>query len=211
MPDEVLFPYPDPDVVGLRLDPDEMAKVVQVAPGSSADRDGFKAGDEIVSLDGQPLLSIADVQWALHNAPATAKLPAQVRRDGKLINLTMTLKEGWRHGNISWRRRPGNLRQMGFGGMKLEELKEEDRRQAKLSPERMALKVVHVGEYGEHAVAKRAGFQKGDIVVSFDGRDQKTTESELLAYALQKKRRGDTISVDVLRGGTRKTLSFTLP
>ena len=155
MPDEVLFPYPDPDVVGLRLDPDEMAKIVQVAPGSSADRDGFKAGDEIVSLDGQPLLSIADVQWALHNAPATAKLPAQVRRDGKMINLTMTLKEGWRHGNISWRTTTWTLRQMGFGGMKLEELKEEERQQAKLSPERMALKAVHVGEFGEHAVAKR--------------------------------------------------------
>ena len=74
---------------------------------------------------------------------------------------------------------------MGFGGMKLEGLKEEDRRQAKLPPDRMALKVIHVGEYGEHAMAKRAGFQKGDIVVSFDGKDDMTTESDLLAYALQ--------------------------
>ena len=48
-------------------------------------------------------------------------------------------------------------------------------------------------------------------MVSFDGRDHKATESELLAYALQKKRRGDTISVTVIRGGTRKTMSFILP
>lgn len=101
---------------------------------------------------------------------------------------------------------------MGLGGMKLENLKDEDRRQAKLSPERMALKVIHVGEYGEHAIAKRAGFQKGDIVVSFDdGKDHLTTESELLAQALQQKRRGDTIVVGVIREGKRKTLSFALP
>src|SRR5262249_24969526 len=54
-PEEVLYPYPDPEVVGLKLDPEEMAKVERVASGSSAERDGFRPGDEIVSLDGQPL------------------------------------------------------------------------------------------------------------------------------------------------------------
>src|SRR5262249_46369137 len=108
-PDEVLYPYPDPEVVGLKLDPEEMAKVERVAPGSSAERDGFRPGDEIVSLDGQPLLSIADVQWILHDAPATSKLPARVRRGGTLMDLTLTLEEGWRRGNISWRPTTWNL------------------------------------------------------------------------------------------------------
>ena len=65
----------------------------------------------------------------------------------------------------------------------------------------MALRVEHVGEYGEHAVAKRAGFRKGDIVVSFDGQAGRMTESDLLAYAVQRKRPGDEVAVTVLRDG----------
>ena len=75
IPDEVLFPYPDPDVLGLKMDPKEMATVGRVAPGSLAGRAGLRPGDEIVTLAGQPLLSIADLQWVLHNAPADGEAP----------------------------------------------------------------------------------------------------------------------------------------
>ena len=74
IPDEVLFPYPDPSVLGLTMDPKEMATITGVAAGSVADRAGLRAGDEIVTLAGQPLLSIADLQWVLQNTPATARL-----------------------------------------------------------------------------------------------------------------------------------------
>jgi hypothetical protein len=211
IPDGILFPYPDPDVVGLRMDPKEMAKISHVATGSSADHDGFKPADEIRSLDGQHLISVADLQWVLQNAPASGSLPAKVHRDGKAVDLTMTLSDGWRRGDISWRTTTWELRRIGFGGMKLESLDEESSRQAGLAHDRLALRVSHVGEYGDHAVAKRAGFRKGDIVVAFDGKADRATESELLAFLLQRKRSGDVISVTVIRDGARKTFSFALP
>jgi hypothetical protein len=210
-PDEVLFPYPDPEVVGLKLDPQEMATIARVSSGSRAERDGFRPGDEIVSLDGQPLLSIADIQWVLHNAPAVTKLPAQVRRNGKMIKLTITLGDGWRRGNISWRPTSWQLRQMGTGGMKLDDLKDKDRQRLKLPADRMALRIAYLGEHGEHAIAKRAGLNRGDIIISFDGRDHRMTESELLEYALRQKRPGDTIAVTVIRQGRLKLLSLVLP
>ena len=61
IPDEVLYPWPMPEVVGLTLDPKEKATVKSVARGSWAEKDGFKADDEILSLEGQAILSIADV------------------------------------------------------------------------------------------------------------------------------------------------------
>ena len=76
--------------------------------------------------------------------------------------------------------------------------------------EGMALRVRHVGEYGEHAVAKRAGFRKGDIVVAFDGQDGRMTESELIAYAVQPKRPGDEVAVTVLRDGETEDMKFAL-
>ena len=126
------------------------------------------------------------------------------------MDLTLDLPEGWRRGDISWRATTWDLRRMGLGGLRLEELTDEQREEAKLPRDGMALRVEHVGEYGEHAVAKRAGFQKGDILVSFDGRTGRMSESELLAYTVQRKRPGDEVAVTVLRNGERETLKFAL-
>jgi hypothetical protein len=210
IPEEVLYPQPDPAVLGLKMDPKQMATVERVAAGSIADRAGLRASDEIVTLAGQPLLSIADLQWALHGAPAPTKLRARIRRGGEAVDLTLDLPAGWRRGNISWRVTSWDLRRMGLGGLKLAELDAERRAGAKLPEDALALRVEHVGEYGEHAVAKRAGFRTGDIIVSFDGRSGRMSESDLLAYALREKQPGDEVTVTVLRDGARETLKFAL-
>src|SRR3954470_543636 len=210
IPDEVLFPYPDPAVLGLKMDPKAMATVERVTPGTPAERAGVRAGDEIVTLAGQPLLSIADLQWVLHNTPSATKLPAKVRRAGEAMDISLDLQEGWRRGDISWRTTTWDLRRMGLGGLWLEELTGEQRAGSKLPDDAMALRVKHVGEYGEHAVARRAGFQKGDILVSFDGQAGKISETDLLAYTMQRKRPGDEVAVTVLRNGKRESMRFAL-
>jgi len=210
IPDEVLYPNPDPSVLGLTMDPQEMAKVARVAAGSTAERAGLRAGDEIVKLAGQPLLSIADLQWVLHTTPSTAKLAAEVRRDGATRTLELALPEGWRRGNISWRVTTWDLRRMGLGGMILVDLSDDERRQAGIADGRLALRVKNVGGFGEHAIAKNAGIRKGDIVVSFDGQDRALTESELIAYTVQKKHPGDEVAVIVLRDGARTTHKIAL-
>jgi serine protease Do len=211
IPDEVLYPYPDPEVLGLSMDPKQMATVRQVVPGSSAADAGIHPGDTIVTLSGQPLLSIADLQWVLHKAPATADLPAEVRHDGTTRNVVLTLREGWRHGDISWRATTWELRRMGFGGMRLDDLTDEQRVERKLPKNVMALQVRHVGEFGEHAIAKKAGFRKGDVLIALDDREDRMSESEVLAYFLQRKRPGDGVVVNIIRGEERKTLTYSLP
>src|SRR5262245_59008069 len=54
IPDETLYAWPMPIVAGVSLDPKDKAKVASVTTGSAAERDGFKPGDEILSLEGQP-------------------------------------------------------------------------------------------------------------------------------------------------------------
>lgn len=212
IPDVVLFPNPDPDVVGLTMDPSEMATIKAVAPGSSAARDGFRAGDRIQSLAGQPLLSIADLQWALHTAPAAGSLDAVIVRDGQTKPLKLTLDEGWRRrGNISWRTSSWKLRQLGLGGMLLEDLSDSDRAELKLDNQVMALKVKHVGEFGEHALAKKAGMRKDDLILKLDGMDRRMTESELLAYTMQRKHPGETMRLSIERDGKRQEIAITLP
>lgn len=210
IPDKVLYPYPDPEVLGLKLDPKAKVKIDRVTPGSPADEAGLRVGDEIETLDGQPLLSIADLQWVLHNAPPSAHLPAQVRRGDEKRHVILNLPDGWRRANISWRVTTWDLRRMAFGGMVLKELTDAQRTEAKIPEDSMALKIMHVGQYGKHAVAKRAGFQSGDIIISYDRHKERMSESQVLAYALQHKRSGDEVAVTVLRNGEEKVLKFAL-
>ena len=207
--DKVLYPYPNPKMIGLVLDPNEKAKVKQVTAGSSAEQDGFRIGDELVTLSGQPLLSIADVQWVLHDADESDKLKAEVVRDGQKQSLILTLAKGWRRrDDISWRATSWDLRRMTLGGLLLEPLPEDSQRELKLPSDQLALRVKHVGQYGDHAVAKRAGFLKDDVLVAIDGDRSPLTESGLIAKLLQSKRPSDRITVTVLRGSQRLELVF---
>jgi len=204
LPDDVLFPWPMPDVIGMRLDPGERATVLEVAGGSAAANAGLRAGDRIVELAGQPLLSIADVQWVLHRAPDPASLDAVVSRGDAIERVRVELASGWRRrGDISWRTTSWDLRRMVTGGLLLVELPQRDRARSKIAADGLGLLVEHVGEYGEHRTAKDAGFRKGDIVVEWDGRSDRWRETEILAHGMQKRRAGERIAVTVLRDGKR--------
>lgn len=210
MPDHVLYPWPMPDVVGLHFDPVENARIGTVASGSRAEKDGFRSGDELLFLEGQPIISTADVQWVLHNAPESGVLNAQVSRAGGKISIPITLEPGWRrNSDISWRVTSWDLRRMATGGLLLRDATAEEKSTANLSDEGLALFVEHVGQYGEHAVAKNAGFEKEDVIVRVDGKTEPMTESQLFGYLLRGFEPADNVPMVVVRKGKR--LNLTLP
>ncbi|MBX3451678.1 MAG: PDZ domain-containing protein [Planctomycetaceae bacterium] len=212
IPETVLFPYPHPKSIGLVLDPHEKATIAEVTPDSPAAKAGFLGGDEIISLNGQPLLSMADVQWVLHRVPAEGgQVAAVVRRKSAEKPLTMSLASGWRRASdIEWRVTSWGLRRMALGGLKLEELTDEERKAASIPNGKMALRVQHVGQYGEHAAAKRAGVQKNDILIGFDGRDDLTREQDIFFHATTKKKLGDQVAIKLMRDGKTQTLKIPM-
>lgn len=213
--DDVLFPYPHPKSIGLILDPRECATVERVEPDSPAAKAGFEAGDVIDNFGGQVVLSIADVQWVLHHTPGSGgTLPALVKRGGGKAPTLLELKldAGWRRkDDIAWRASSWTLRRWGTGGIFSEAVPAEERASMKLEPNAMALRIKHVGQYPPHNVAQKAGFVKGDILVSFNGRTDLVRETDLLAYAMSDLKPGARVEVQILRDGARKTLSFNLP
>jgi len=212
IPEKIFFPYPHPKSIGLTLDPDEMATVKAVADNSPAAAAGLKAGDSILFFEKQPILSIADVQWVLHNADANGdELSLRVRREGEVIDASLSLSTGWRRNDdISWRVSSWPYRRMVYGGMKLETLSAEQRTALKLEDDQLGLLIAHVGQYGPHAAAKRAGIQKGDILVDYNGHTDAKTPSEMLHTAMSEHQPGKRISLTVLRNGERKTMQVPL-
>jgi hypothetical protein len=212
LPEYLLFSYPHPKTLGLILDPKERATVLRAEKGSLAEKAGFQKGDTITRLAGQPLLSIADVQWVLHRTPPEGgALQATVQRGDQQVSLTLTLPKGWRQAeDISWRVSSWGLRRVAAGGMLLETLPAEERKKAGVAETGMALRVKFLGSgAGPHGAAQRAGFRQGDILVSFDGRTDLPRETELLAHALTNRRPDEVVAVTVVRGG--KQLNLKLP
>ena len=213
MSDMLLFPYPHPKSLGLILDPKEKATVSTVEKASDAEKAGFRAGDAIQTLAGQPLLSIADVQWVLHHTPAEgATLKAEIVRAGKPMVLNLKLENGWRQrDDISWRSSTWGLRRKALGGFFPVELEIEQREKQKLPPEKMGLRIQHVGQFAPHDVAHKAGVKKDDILIGFDGRNDFTRETDLIAYAMRHKKPGDIVKLELVRNGTPQTISLKLP
>ena len=185
-----------------------------VTASTLAAKSGFQTGDVIKTLDGQPLLSIADVQWVLHQVPASGGVvDATVQRGNTERALKLTLPTGWRKlDDIGWRVSSWQLRRMATGGIFSKELTSEERSELKLDGHRgMALRAAHVGQYPPHNVAARAGFKKEDVMLSFDGRTDFIRETDLLDYALNQLKPGQKVEVTVLRGGKRQTLTLRIP
>lgn len=210
VPEDQIYPLPQPETIGLALAPDHVARVATVVPGSLAAAAGFRVGDEIVSFEGQPLISVADFSWVLHRAPGIATLAAVVRRDRADVALKLALAEGWRsQTDISRRVGTWSMRAMALGGLSLDDLNDGLRRERGLTTGQLALRVKGVGQFGKHAAAKKAGFAQEDVIVSVDGLTSRLSESELIGSLLQRRRLGENVEVTVLRGTQR--VALTLP
>lgn len=197
LPEPLIYPFPEPETIGLTLASEAIAQVEAVAPGSIAEKAGLKAGDQITSFAGQPLISIADVSWALHRTPNEASLECVVNRDGSPQALTLSLPQGWRRkSDVTRRVSVWPERGMALGGLRLEPHEGEG----------IGLKVKGMGQYGIHAAAKKAGFREGDIILSISKIATRITEGELLGYLLEQHFPGDQVKVTVLRNGERQEL-----
>jgi S1-C subfamily serine protease len=213
IPETLLWAYPMPDAVGLTMDLKERATVKSVAEGSAAEKGGFKAGDSLRTLQGQPILSVADVQWVLQQAKPPCTLEAELDREGKPAKATLALADGWRRGeDFTWRVQVWAMRHKLLGMQPLEALSADDRRKFGAPAEGLALRIKgfppdFVKEKNREAAQK---FQKDDVIVEVDGKKDLPGESGLLAHLFQKKP-GESAEFTVLRGGKPQTVSLTIP
>jgi serine protease Do len=147
----------------------------------------------------------------LHRSPDSARVPALVKRAGKQESLDIALPSGWRtKADISKRVGTWPMRGMALGGLVLEDLADDERARRGTATDQLALFVKGVGQYGKHAAAKKAGFQKEDVIVEVDGITTRITEGELIGRLLERHRPGHSVKAAVLRGGSRIDLSLPM-
>ncbi len=211
LPEKWLYPFPHPKTIGLILDPRECATILSLTEGSDAAKAGLLIGDQITTLNGQAILSFADIQWVLHQIPdMSGTLKATVRRGSQDLNVDIVLSAGWRaREDIAWRASSWTFRRIGLGGMVLTPLSNDERKSLGTADGKMALKVGHVGAFAPHDRAKKAGVLKGDILVEYDGRTNLVRETDLLAYSLNTVKPGHSVPMKFMRGSEERRVEIT--
>jgi serine protease Do len=211
LPEKWLYPFPHPKTIGLILDPQECATVLSLTGGSDAAKAGLLIGDQIITLNGQAILSFADVQWVLHQIPGSGGIiKATIRRGSQDLNVELVLSAGWRtREDIAWRASSWTFRRIGLGGMVLTPIADDERKSLGVDDGKMALKVGHVGAFAPHDRAKKAGVLKGDILVEYDGRSDLVRETDLLAYSLNSVKPGHSVLMKFMRGSEERRVEIT--
>lgn len=205
IPEQLMHPYPHPKSIGLVLDPTKRAVVKAILQGTPASKSELQVGDEILSMSGQPLLSTADVQWVLHQTSANATtIELSVRRQGKTLKVPIQLPDNWRKlDDGSWRVASWQFSRFGLGGMRLESVSDSS------ANSKAIFQVKSVGQFGAHATAKNKGIQKGDLILSIDGRTDFSREADVFDFINQRKKIGETTNFKIVRGS--ESMSIDLP
>jgi len=210
--DKLLWYYPIPDAVGLEMDIDQMATIGAVKANSVAEQSGFLVGDRILKLAGQPLISIADLQWVVHNAEVPARLMAEVQRDGKVLSLALPLEPGWRRvQDFTWRNHIWYLRQH-IAGFSAKPITLAERKKFGIEGNINAFRITSFPPSwvkNRNRVASEV-LAKEDIILAVDDQSQPLrTESQFLAY-LASRVAGEQVQLTVVRAGEKQTVHLTI-
>jgi serine protease Do len=196
--------YPLPENVGLSLAPESGSKVQAVLHDSPAERTDLRKGDELRAVNGIPVASFADVQYALNQAPASGSIGVSWQRGDTMMTGQLQLADGWRKTDISWRASMWGLSPAPFvHGV---DLTAEEKKKLSLSEKALAFRQ---GQFVPPP-AKMAGILAGDIIVGIDGKPLEMTMRQFNAYVRTNYAVGDQVKLNVIRNGERVDVAMTL-
>jgi predicted metalloprotease with PDZ domain len=201
---EQVWVYPLPENIGLTLAVEQQNRVTQVAPKSPAAAVGVEPGDVLLEVSGLPIISIADLQYALHRAPALGTLPVRWRHEGKAKEGKLPLFKDWKHTDLSWR--PSVRTLEPASGLHGTDLTAEEKKKLGLAPKQLAFRQ---GNFLTKQ-AQFAGIRINDIIVGVDGKQLEMTVRQFDVYVRLTYRKEDMITVNLFRDGKRLDLQMKL-
>ncbi|ENG0950958.1 serine endoprotease DegP [Yersinia enterocolitica] len=164
----------------MKVDAQKGAFISQVLPKSAAAKAGIKAGDVIVSMNGKAINSFAGFRAEIGTLPVGSKMTLGLLRDGKPVNVEVTLEQSSQTQVDS-----GNL----YIGIEGAELSNSDVN---------GKKGVKVDSVKPGTAAARIGLKKGDVIMGVNQQPVQNlgelrkildTKPSVLALSIQ---RGDT-------------------
>lgn len=205
---EMMWKYPLPDNLGLKIDRTSGVRIREVTPNSAAARSGLESDEDIVRMNGQRITSIADMQWVLHHLSKTdTTVEVETSRSGKH---ELQLADGWRKSDFSWRgsmwNAPPRLQ------IWLPELTDEQKTKLGLPESDSPLEARWInrdGKGGQQAYAD--GLREKDVVIALAGNPLREMDSpRFSAHVKLHYKVGDILPLTVLRDGNKLELRIKL-
>jgi S1-C subfamily serine protease len=196
--------YPLPENLGLTLDVDRGNVVKQVVAKSPAAAVGLEPRDVLQRLNGVPVHSFADGQFALDKAPRAGAVPITWYRAGTMHEGRLILPEGWRKTDLSWR--PSMQRLIPAARLFGDDLTPEEKKALGLPPQQLAFRQ----KDPVSSQAEAAGIRPGDIILGIDNQPPGMDLLDFLRYVRRSFLVGDQVTVNLVRDGKRLKLPMTL-
>jgi serine protease Do len=140
------------------------AVATQVEPGSPGAKAGLRVGDVITQLDGNDVSNAGDLQVEVEQRRPGTKIHLQVLRDGKSMNLPVTLEAMGAHDRES-QENGGDGHEKPRWGLGIGDLTPDVRQQLQ-APGDLRGAVIERVQPG--SPADNAGLQPGDVIVEVD-------------------------------------------
>jgi len=137
-------------------------------------------------------------------APPTGKATIAWQRDGKNMDGTLILAQGWRRTNVTWR--PSLLDMLPSITVYGSDLTPKEKKTLGLDEKRLAFRQ----DDPVHAAAKAMGVQVNDVIVGVDSKMLEMSMDQFLGYVRQNYLVGESLTLNVLRNGKRVDLNVKL-
>ena len=209
---ELLWRWPDPIQVGLRIAEHSQRTVADVERGSPAEAIGLRAGDRLIRVGERRILTFGDLQRSLHEfSEEGGALGVEFARGNEVHSAMLSLSPNWKAADprvFAWRPSKWAVSpKPGFGGPPLGA---EKKRALGIPEDRFAFRVQYLVTWGESAHTGRnaaaAGLRQGDIVLSVGGKDDFDSVDHFHAWFRLTRKVGEHVAVVVLRDGERRQL-----
>ena len=207
---DALWRYPLPDNIGLIIDPKDGLKISKVITGSPAAKAGLKAGQSIAYINNQLILSIADIQWVLHNLPlGPTNIKVRIWSDKR--ERILSAGAGWKKTDVSWRGSMGSVEPFlrvwtpAATPQELEKLNLPDGQNA------LKVKYVNRGSPEGRAVLK-AGLKINDYIIAIAGKpfDKTMSARKFSTHVKLNYKSGQKLPITLLRNGKRIPFEWLL-
>jgi len=197
--------YPQPENLGLTLDPERGNQVLRVEPKSIAATMGLRAKDILRRIGETPIVSVMDTQAALQRAPKIGELSIAWERDARSMTGTAKLADGWRKTDVSWR---WSLKSMSPNPSIIgDDLNADARKVLGIEPGQLAYRHMNFLT----PAARHAGLLANDVIVGIDGRTLTMNARQFETHIRLYYRVGQEINLNVLRGKEKVNLKMKLP
>ncbi|MFT3792470.1 MAG: Do family serine endopeptidase [Rudaea sp.] len=180
------------------------ALVNDVTSGGGAEKAGVQPGDVIVAYDGKPIDQSSDLPLLVGNTKPGTTANLKVFRDGKTIDLPVTVGElpadkGGKLASLGGPAKPNS----NPLGITVENISAEDRKALGLKDQNGVL----ISQAGP--IAQRSSLQRGDVVLKV-GRSYVKNAAEFQSAAKDLKP-GDSVMLLVKRGDDAQFVTLTVP